>query len=281
MHKLNKILSALFVFIVVFYSSSNIFVSADEFDIVFTTTHISDMDGMLDSSEINALESRIQIMKEKYGSEHVVILNNSRDWSEIRGNKNEFAKKIYRNNDFGFSDNKTGSILLVDFYPPPGDRDIEVVTFGRLADSFQSRVDNLISEIGLKFADGKVYEGVNHYLDTLEDFHRTRGSVGEGGEFVELGFFEKLMIQFKNLYLLFGALFAAFCITFFPFLTYKGTQDVNAYTYEQEGQFALTEESDVFSHSHTTRIKIPESNSSSGSSGGGSGGSTGGGSGKF
>ncbi len=249
---------------------------ADVYDLNTDTEHVMDNDKMLSDSELMELEDRIQKIEEKYGAEHLIILNKTRDWSGKTGQKNQYAKELYRDNGYGYGDDNTGSVLLVDFFPPAGQRNIEIVTFGRIVDKYQPKVDDVISNLGKKLAAGEVYEAVNYYLDTLEDTHSRMGTLNESGEFESISFISKIIIQSKNIFVYLIALVIAIIVTLVPLINYRGKDNVTYMTYEAEGNFNLSNRSDIFSHSHTTRTKRADDSSSSGSSGG-----TGGGSGTF
>lgn len=253
------------------------FVYAYNYNPEQSTKHIFDPDGTLDATEKKNIENRILQIERTYGAEHVIVINMSEDLSYARGNKEGLAEDFYRSKGYGYGESMTGSILFVDFFPPPGDRDIVIKTFGNIISKYQPKVKSTISTLGDYFSEYEVKKAVNFYLDTMVKTHETVGKLDENGELIAPSFISKLLVQSTNKIILGVSAFLALVFTLVPLITYRGKNTVTSLTYEEGGGFDLTHQSDIFTHSHTTRSAKPKSSSSSG----GSGGSSGGGSGKF
>lgn len=243
----------------------------------FTRDHIFNTDGRLTENELDQLEERIVGIKEKYGMEHVFVVNYDTDWGYNVAAKEDFADDIFIELGFG-GKNQSGSILLIDFYPPPGDRDIIIRTRYDLKAPFQPHNDAVHKGLAGYLKEGELYNALNYYLDEMEKIHATVGEIGPDGEYIKPPFFSRLMTEMADLTTAGIAAAIALVICIVPLLSYKGSKTVTSRTYEVDGQFHLTTNTDVFSHSHTTSVYDPPKESSSS---GGSSSSSGGGSSKF
>lgn len=261
-------------------AAGSVYAAMDAQSLYLVRDHILNTDGYLTEDELDQLESRIVEMKEKYGMEHVLVVNFKSDWGYYVPDKEKFADNIFIDNNFGAGNRKSGSILLIDFYPPPGDRDIIIRTRGDLINPFQPEVKSTIDGLASRLKDRELFAALNYYLDRQLQVHKKMGEIDEKGNYIKPPFISRLINQLADLQNAGIAAVIALVICIFPLFSYKGAKTVSSRTYEVVGSFNLTTNTDVYSHSHTTSVYDPPSSSSSSSSGGG-GGSSGGGSGKF
>lgn len=258
-------------------AASSVYAAMDAQSLYLVRDHILNVDGYLSEAELDQIESRIVEIKEKYGMEHVIVVNFKSDWGYYVPDKEKFADKIFVDNSYGAGSRKSGSILLIDFYPPPGDRDIIIRTRGDLIKPFQPEVDGTIKGLASRLKESDLFGALNYYLDRQVRVHKTMGEIDESGNYVQASFLNKLIFQLADLQNAGIAAVLALVICLVPLISYKGAKTVSSRTYEVDGSFNLTTNTDIFSHSHTTSVYDPPSSSSSSSSSG----SSGGGSGKF
>lgn len=256
-------------------TAGSVYAAIDYSTVYNVRDHIFKTDQRLSEEELDQLEARIVAINNKYGMEHVLVVNYDDDWGRNVPDKEALADDIYIQLEYG-GINQSGSILLIDFYPPPGDRDIIIRTRYDLKKPFQPHVDATIEGLAAYLKRGELYEALNYYLDEMEKVHAGMGEVVDG-KYVKPCFLNRLFREMSDVTTAGIAAVIALVICIIPLFTYRGRNTVSSRTYEVDGQFRLTTNTDVFSHSHTTSVYDPPKSSDSG----GSSGSSGGGSGKF
>lgn len=136
-----------------------------------------DFCGIFGQSELDALETRLTEIREKYQMDIVVLVapdSDGKTWEE-------FADDFYDYVGFGYGDEYDGMILFVDM--DSADRGYTITTCGtRGQNTYNSIVETIYDDMLDAFKAGKYYEGINVYVNhavrRINHMERTESFLG-------------------------------------------------------------------------------------------------------
>lgn len=145
------------------------------------TDHVTDGAGLFTDAQRQALEQRAAAISAEYDfGVYIVTLEDFKDYTSS-SNIEKFAVRYYDDNEFGFGDDRAGTMLMLSM----AERDYDL-------DFNSKRADTIFTEAGrdwmenrflLHFRGNDFYSGFNEYLNTCEEYleaARNGEPVGQG-----------------------------------------------------------------------------------------------------
>lgn len=203
-----------------------------------------DFDGVLNESEIERLEKRLDRVSEKTGMNAAVVIfsdakgSSSYDWQD-------FADCAF---DETFGVNTDGTLLYIRFDP----NYVHLSTSGKGNEVYNSTdyYNDILDDVAPKLSSGDVYGAIGEYCLGLESYY---------------GRYKSRWIFGGMIGLVCGAA-AAGIVLFVVYTRYHKNLPVSAVNYAGRNNIRYTEKQDIFVRTYTTRTRID-----SGGSGGGGG----------
>ena len=219
-------------------------------------TLVHDNAGLLSQSEIDSLITRLKKLGDNYSADIVLVTTSGLG---TYSNEKEYADNFYDSN--GYSGN--GVLLLYCENP----RGVWISTTGACRYGYtEAKIESICDDIIPYLKDAEYNAAFEKFIDISEEILPRVQTLKMFGTI-------KIVAG-----MIFFALFGAFVlISILVSSMNKVRKQFNARAYEQD--FRITNQSDIFLYSHTTKIRIESS--SGGGSGGGGGRSHGGGGQRF
>lgn len=245
------------------------------------TDHVKDYMELFTTDEINELESKILDFTSRQAMDMVIVTTN-----DTAGKSSEaFADDFYDENGYGIGSDYSGLLLLINMDA----REVWISTAGHAIDVYNdSRITSLVNDVTPYLSDANYKQACDVFLSSIDQF-ATKGVVdgqyrteSDAPYVANLSFGEKALKMMVNPILLLVALAIAVIAVISITLSNKGKVTVNNQTYEMNGSFVLTNQTDQFIREHLSKTKIQKASSGGSSTHSGSSGrSHGGGGGGF
>lgn len=236
--------------------------------------NVVDMLDYLTESEENALQSRIDTIKENFNLDTVIVITDNTEGKSSM----EFADDYYDYNGYGLDSEYSGLLMLINM----DIREVWISTTGKAIDIYtDSRIYNMVNNVTGYLSNANYNAACNKFLDDVSKY--AKSGVPEGQYRVEgdpystldsrqlsnLSYFGKVSLLMSSWPVYIIALIIAIIATVIVSHSSKGKVTISSRTYEESGSFVLTEDTNQYIRETTTRTKIERS-----SGGGGSGSST-------
>ena len=225
---------------------------------------VVDYAGIFTNSEKAAMLEKIEDIQEKYGTDLVVVT----DDSSYGLSRFTYAADFHQFNGYGFGDDYNGTCLFVCM--ESGNRGFETVWTGDCSRFYTDRNTEILDDTLYEYmADGDYGEGVLNYLDNVDTMYQT----GKAPKKAELG----MPIAGG---VVCGALGGLITVSSKKSKMKTVRTAERATEYIVPGSFHLTDSRDIYLYTSVTRVYNPPKERSGGGGGSSSGGRSYGGSGR-
>lgn len=236
-----------------------------------TNARVIDNAGLLNDSEKQKLESRIEEISGKYDFDIVIMTTNTIDGKTPQA----YADDAYEHGNYGYGANKDGMLFLINM----GERDWYISTTGYGETAFTSYgIQYIGNDIKGKLKDKDYYKAFNRLLDDIDKF------IKEAQKGKPYSSSHRVKSSSSVLWgILISAVIAAVSVLVMKAGMKTARAKGSAGDYVKRNSLNITGRQDIFLHSTITKTKRASENSSSGSGShtSSSGASHGGGGGKF
>ncbi len=224
---------------------------------------VYDQASLFTEEKINELETKIGELQVQNNYDFVIVSTNDAKGKSAR----DYADDFYDDNNFGFDNQKSGVLLLLDM----DNREIWISTSGEMIDILtDKRIESILDDIYPKMVNSNYEEAADVFLsDTV--FYIEQGI--PAGQYRETLKESKPISKAQRAVggLLAGLLFGAIVSGISCFVTvrrYKGRRGQGGYAYQQEGKMQLMKKNDMFLNKYVTQRRIPKNPPSQRSSSG-------------
>lgn len=229
-------------------------------DVRAATPNVADGPGYLAQSEAEALQQRIETIREQLGLELVIVI------TESTGGKGSmaYADDYYDTGGYGVGSGYDGLLMLVNMEA----REVWISTTGKAIDMFDdARIQKIVTAVSPRLTAGDYYGAGQAFLEQVA---------------AKASFWRRFVSMLASpVLLLVSAAVAAGATLLATFLN-RSRVSVTGRTYEVPGSFRLLSKKDDFRNEHVARVRIQEAKSGGSSvHRGSSGRSHGGGGGRF
>lgn len=228
--------------------------------------NVIDSMGYLSESEIEALQTQINSIKESHILDTVIVITDDTEGKSSM----DYADDYYDYNDYGLDDEYSGLLMLVNM----NKREVWISTTGRAIDIFtDSRITYMINHVTGSLSSADYYEACRIFLNDVVNYAnlgipKGQYRVERDAPYVNPTYLDKVSYLFKSWIVYVIALVVSIIATVIVSHSSKGSVTISNRTYEESGSFALSENSDIYLRETTTRTRIERN------SGGGGGSST-------
>jgi len=221
---------------------------------------VVDRAGLLTGGEVAELNSKAEIISEKYKCEVIVYIDEKMSGNSVE----QSAKDIYKDHDYGYGGEKSG----VMFFLSMAERDCTLIAYGYGNTAFTDYGKDVILDdfILPHLSDGNYYKACNAYIEKAAQFLQ----LAEDGKPFDIGRADSSGSGAKSLTggelafaIIIGLVIALVVCMVFRSQMKTAKKQRAAANYIPEGGFVLTGKSDNYIRSTESR-RIIQDNSSSG-----------------
>lgn len=210
--------------------------------------------GVLDDTQKADLTMQLDQISESEQFDLAVIIVNDYDGKSAQ----QFADDYYNYYNFGYGDNKDGSLLLIGIEEDK--RHISTSGYGLTVFNVDC-INYIGSQIGPYLDEGDYYSAINGYIDLCDDCIAMADSgtpyYSEDSENTGFPFFKSLLIC-----LVIGFVVALIVVLIMKSQLKSVRRNDTAAEYIRQGSMVVTESRDLFLYRNVTKVKKAENNSS-------------------
>ena len=204
---------------------------------------------LLNSSEINLLDEKINKLIEKTNLDVVIVTTNNTSGKSSM----EYADDFYDYNGYGFDKEHSGILLLINME----EREVWISTTGKGVEYYtDGRIDNILDSIEEYLAGGDYYKACDWFLNKVDKYYSD--GIPKGFQRIE----ERNDFKTNLLIAGIGSLATAIISCIVVTISYKNPSKHKGANYVEQGNIHYTRKDDVFISTHTHKTKIERNNTS-------------------
>lgn len=225
---------------------------------------VTDGAGVLTDKECRELNDQAKDIADKYKFEAAIFV--VEDMGSYSGDVRSFAEHVYKNNEYGYGENRDGLLLVLSME----ERDYSLIAYGYGHVAFTDHgKDVMLDDYILPLlAKDKYYDAFKIYLDKSAEFLE----MAKAGEPFDIGTdhaYQQAQAESERKGKLIVTIVVPLIIALIVCLILRGSMKTArkqraAQNYIPEGGFVLTGSSDTYLYSTETRTRIQESDSGGG-----------------
>ena len=224
--------------------------------------NVADYLGFFSNDDLASLQGRIDAIRDEHGIDAVIVITDDTQGKSSR----DFADDYYDYNGYGVGADASGILLLINM----GDRVVWISTAGRAIDIFtDQRIETIIDNLFEDVKNARYYAAGVSFLNDVDRYCRQGVSAGQYRyDESDSDYLFKVRTLLGHPFVYIIPLAIALIITLILSSGRKGKVTISNTTYEDQGSFQLTGQTDAFIRKTVTSTKI-SSDSGSGFGGGG------------